>query len=164
MHPFSPLAIIKADQPMTYKYYFERVGRRSDYPGRIRDRRAKQLARDHGRTQKEIKIRKREAAQLRVMIASIKEAIAVIEVSLAADLEGSRIKDPLHHAFPLSAKTMIARRDNLSTTVAALADRLAKIEVNLPEDQSDPSPTAGKTGRIREQAVLALAVHEAKKK
>ena len=121
---------------MAYKYCSETIPRGSNYPGRVRNRLAKQLVREKSRLQRENEIRQREVAQIRTMVSSLKDAIAVLEVSIAADLERSCIKDPVHRAFPLTAKTMIARRDNLSNTVAALSDRLTKVEVNLPETQA----------------------------
>ena len=121
---------------MTYRYCFETILRGSNHPGRIRDRLAKRLAREQGRKQKENEIRQREAAQIRSMISSLNSTIASLDGSIAADLERSLIQDPQHCAFPISARTMIARRDNLKGTVAALSDRLAKVEVILPESQA----------------------------
>jgi hypothetical protein len=121
---------------MTYKYCFETIPHGSNHPGRIRGRLAKRLAREHGRKQKQIDTSQREAAQIRSMIASLNRTIASLDGSIAADLEKSHVRDPRHYAFPISARTMIARRDNLRSTIAALSDRLSKLDHGFPETEA----------------------------
>jgi hypothetical protein len=113
---------------MTYKYCFETISPGSNHPGRIRDRLAKDRAREHARRQKEIDLRQREAGQIRSTIASLDHTIEVLESSITAALERSHVTDPRHYAFPISARAMIARRDNLRGTIAALLDKLSKLE------------------------------------
>jgi chorismate mutase len=121
---------------MTQKYCFETIPPGSNHPGRIRGRLAKRLAREQGRKQKEIGTSQREAAQIRSMIASLNRTIASLDGSIAADLEKSQIRDPRHYAFPIAARTMIARRDNLAATIAALSDRLSNLDPFLPEAEA----------------------------
>jgi hypothetical protein len=113
---------------MTDRYFFETILPGSNHPGRIRDRLAKRRAREHTRSQREIGLRQREAVQIRSTIASLNRTIAVMESGITAVLDRSHVTDPQHHAFPISARTMIARRDNLKTTIATLSDQLAKID------------------------------------
>jgi hypothetical protein len=113
---------------MTDQYCFETIPRGSNHPGRIRHRLAKRHAREQARRQREIDLRQREAVQIRSTIASVNRTIAVIESSITAVLDRSHVTDPRHYAFPISARTMIARRDNLKTTIATLSDQLAKID------------------------------------
>src|ERR1700682_1415785 len=49
-----------------------------------------------------------------------------VHTGITAVLDRSHVTDPQHHAFPISARTMIARRDNLKTTIATLSDQLAR--------------------------------------
>jgi len=121
---------------MTHKYCFETIPRGSNHPGRIRHRLAKRHAREQARRQKEIDLRQREAVQIRSTIASLNRTIAALESSITAALERSHVTDPQHYAFPISARTMIARRDNLKGTIAALSDRLSKLDHFLPETEA----------------------------
>ena len=112
---------------MTYKYCFETISPGSNHPARLRDRLAKHHAREQARGQREIKFRQREAVQIRSTVASLNRTIEVLESSITAALERSHVTDPRHCAFPISARAMIARRDNLRGTIAALSDRLSKL-------------------------------------
>lgn len=71
----------------------------------------------------------REAAtQLRIMIARFEQEIASLDVGIGTELELARVRKPSHFAYPISARTLDARRENLKATVAALIDRLALSE------------------------------------
>jgi hypothetical protein len=143
---------------MTYKYCFETIPRVINHPGRIRDRLSKQIAREQARKQKGIAVGQRETAQIRSLIASLESAIASLDGSIGADLERSSIQDPRHYAFPISARTMITRRENLRGTVDALSERLAKVEQPKPptalENSSLPSQSQ-MTYRRRKTGALA---------
>jgi hypothetical protein len=113
---------------MSDEYYFETIPRGSNHPGRIGERLAKWHAREQCRKQKKINSSLREAAQIRSMIASLNNTISILDRSIAADLEKSPVRDPRHYAFPISAKTMIARCDNLKGTITALSERLSSLD------------------------------------
>jgi phage shock protein A len=113
---------------MTYKYCFETIQPGRNHPGRIRDRLVKNCAREHARRQREIDNRRREVVQIQSTIASLNRTVAVIETSITAALDRSHVTDPQHYAFPILARTMIARRDNLKTTIATLSEQLARMD------------------------------------
>jgi hypothetical protein len=121
---------------MTYQYCFETIQRENNHPGRFRDRLTKGLVREQSRKQMEIAASQRKAVQIRTMLASLNSTIAMLDSSIGAELERSSIKDPRHYAFPMTVRAMIAQRENLKGTLAALADRLGKVEQILPETEA----------------------------
>jgi hypothetical protein len=44
-------------------------------------------------------------------------------------LQSSTTRDPRHFAFPMTARALIARRDNLEATMKALSKELARSEL-----------------------------------
>jgi hypothetical protein len=54
----------------------------------------------------------------------LKNAATLLDFSIETELQTSPTRDPRHFAFPMSAKTLIARRDNLRATIAALSKEL----------------------------------------
>jgi anti-sigma-K factor RskA len=79
--------------------------------------------------EREIENRKRTATRLQTMIASLEQEIANLDASIVSELALSDVRKSSHFAYPISARTMDARRKNLKATVAALSDRLALSEV-----------------------------------
>jgi hypothetical protein len=118
---------------MTSQYYFETVEieGENNHPGRVQAFLAKRQAQNEARKQKEIEVKRRTATRLRMMIASIERDIANLDASINSELELARIRKPFHFAYPIAARTMQARRENLKATVAALSDRLASTDVGL---------------------------------
>ena len=113
---------------MTDQHYFETAEidrKRDDHPGRKRSISAKRQAQNEARKQREIEVKKRTATQLRTMMANLEQEIANLDVSIGSELALSRVRKPSHFAYPISARMMQARRNNLTATVAALSDRLA---------------------------------------
>jgi hypothetical protein len=76
----------------------------------------------------------RETEKLRTMIADLEQIVTVLEASLTSELERSRVKDPSDYAFPMSARALIARRDNLKTTITSLLDRLARLKATFVDE------------------------------
>jgi hypothetical protein len=107
--------------------------RGDDHPGRSRDQLARRLSRDDIRKQNNISTSRREAAKIQLMIASLNSDIAILENTIAADLEKSWVKDPRNPNFSILLRTLMTRRDNLKDTVIALANRLNKTESILRE-------------------------------
>ncbi len=66
----------------------------------------------------------REALQIRSLIADITRIIQIIEGDIAAEEEQAGIFDRSHAGYPMLARTLGARRDNLMDTIAALERRL----------------------------------------
>jgi hypothetical protein len=115
---------------MTDQYYFEttEIKRGTDHPGRMRAQLAKRRLQDESRIQREIEDNRRAAAQIRAMIAKLDRAVSSLEDSINADLERAYVRDPSHYAYPISVRTMTARRENLKATIAILLERLAKVD------------------------------------
>ncbi len=118
---------------MTSQYYFEtvKIECENNHPGRVAALLAKREAQNEAREQREIEVKKRTAIRLRMMIASIERDIANLDASINSELALARVRKPSHFAYPVAARTMQARRENLKATVAALSDRLAFTDVGL---------------------------------
>jgi cell division protein FtsB len=112
---------------MTDQHYFEtaETARRSDHPGRKLSILAKHQAQNEARKQREIEIKRRAATQLRTMIVTLEREVANLDDGISSELMLARVRDPSHFAYPISVRTMQARRENLKATIAALSDRLA---------------------------------------
>lgn len=67
----------------------------------------------------------REAAQTRSLIADINRIVQILDSDIAAEQEEARVFDPAQAGYPILARTLAARRDNLKETIAALERRLS---------------------------------------
>jgi hypothetical protein len=112
---------------MTKQCHFETVKIKcgNNHPGRIRAILAKRQAQNEARKQREIEIKRRAARQLRTMIVTLEREVANLNDGISSELMLARVRDPSHFAYPISVRTMQARRENLRATIAALSDRLA---------------------------------------
>ena len=115
---------------MTDQHYFEtaETARRSDHPGRKLSILAKRQAQNEACKQREIEIKRRAATQLRTMLFTLEREIANLDDGISSELMLARVRDPSHFAYPISVRTMHARRENLKATIAVLSDRLALID------------------------------------
>src|SRR5438876_3995327 len=113
---------------MADQYHLETtVTERGNHPGRVRTRSSKRFARDEMRKQKEIQANRTAAVRIRNMIAALERAVFSLNSSIDAILEGSQVRDPSSFAYPVAAKAMSVRRDNIQDTIAVLSGQLAKI-------------------------------------
>jgi septation ring formation regulator EzrA len=69
----------------------------------------------------------REAAQIGTMIGDIDRVVRILDCDIATEEERARISDRSDAAYPMLARTLAARRDNLRDTIAALRQRLANL-------------------------------------
>jgi len=69
----------------------------------------------------------KETVQLRHMISDLERILKALDQNLEAELERSRVKDLSDSAFPMSARVLIKRRDNLKATIASLLERLERL-------------------------------------
>src|SRR5947207_14428489 len=79
--------------------------------------------------------RKREAVMrnltnLQKTIADVERVILALQLSINAETANARGHDPLQCGYPIAARTLASRRDNLKLTLAALSDRLAQLRAN----------------------------------
>jgi hypothetical protein len=120
----------RTGQLMNEQCHFENAG---DERERLRPRQGRPLlatrqAQDEIRRKSEIEIKRRTATQLRTIIVKLEQEVANLGESIGSELALATIRDPSHSAFPSSVRTMQARRDNLRASIAALCERLAKVD------------------------------------
>jgi hypothetical protein len=76
----------------------------------------------------------REAAKVRTMIVDIGRTIQILECDIATEEERARVSNPFDAAYPILARMLAVRRDNLKATVGALERRLLAIGSLLFEE------------------------------
>jgi hypothetical protein len=70
----------------------------------------------------------REALQTKALIADINRIVQILDSDIAAEEKQARVFDRSQAEYPMLARTMAARRDNLLNTISALEQRLAKLD------------------------------------
>ncbi len=65
----------------------------------------------------------REVAAISKMLADLVRTVQLIESEIAAEEERTRVSDRSDVKYPILARTLIERRDNLKMTIAALEQR-----------------------------------------
>jgi hypothetical protein len=68
----------------------------------------------------------RNRQQTEAVVQDLKNAAVLLDQSIEAELQGSPTRDPDHFAFPMAARALMTRRDNLRATIAALCGELTK--------------------------------------
>lgn len=72
--------------------------------------------------------------RLQKMINEMRRVVASLDAEIALEENRAHVHDQSHYAYPIAAKSMRARRDNLLQTIAALDAQLkATLPVNEPE-------------------------------
>jgi hypothetical protein len=95
------------------------------HPERVRAILAKSRTQHEVRKQREIERQLREARQLQSIISNLEREVTNLADSIISELALSSAREPSPFAYPISARMMQARRENLKTTIAALSDRLS---------------------------------------
>jgi hypothetical protein len=67
----------------------------------------------------------REAVQIPTLIADLDGIVRILNRDIAAEEERARVYNQSDANYPILARTLTARRDNLRGTIAALEQRLA---------------------------------------
>ena len=75
----------------------------------------------------------REAAVIRTMMDDLNRTVRLLECDVATEEERARIFDRSNSAYPILARTLAARRDNLRDTIAALERRLTTMKASFVE-------------------------------
>jgi len=78
-------------------------------------------------------VAKRKVSKTRNMIADLTATIWALNCEIANEEDRARISDCSDAGYPVLARTLAARRDNLKITVAALARRLSEMGSRLLE-------------------------------
>ena len=68
----------------------------------------------------------REVAQIKTLIASLTRSVEFLNFDIDAEEERARVRDVFNPAYPILARHLRARRDNLNVTITALQGRLQK--------------------------------------
>jgi hypothetical protein len=76
----------------------------------------------------------REAVQIGKMISDLDRLVRILDCDIATEEERARVFDRSDAAYPVLARTLAARRDNLRDTITALEQRLSNLAVaSVPE-------------------------------
>jgi hypothetical protein len=70
----------------------------------------------------------REAAQVKTVLGELDKTMEQLSRDIAAEEERVRVFDVNAPAYPILAKSLMVRRDNLRSTIAALEKRLRAID------------------------------------
>jgi septation ring formation regulator EzrA len=70
----------------------------------------------------------REAARIGILIADLERTVRILDCDVASEEQCTGVSDPTDAAYPMLARTLAARRDNLKETIAALEKRLAGLQ------------------------------------
>ena len=74
---------------------------------------------------------RREAEQIRTVIVDLDCTVQLLDCEIAAEELRARVFKPTNVAYPMLAKSLAARRDNLNGTIAVLERQLAAIHAAL---------------------------------
>jgi hypothetical protein len=74
------------------------------------------------------KVVQRETVKISKMIDDLNRTVQLLDCYIAADEGRAGTSDRSDAAYPVLARTIAARRDNLMATVTALKQRLAKLD------------------------------------
>jgi hypothetical protein len=66
----------------------------------------------------------KHAAKLRTLISDLDRVVRILDCDIAMQEKHAGVSDPFSATYPVLARTMKARRDNLKETMAALERRL----------------------------------------
>jgi hypothetical protein len=67
----------------------------------------------------------KEVAQLSALVSNLDRVVRVLESDIAAEEERAGVSDPHNANYPILARMMTARRNNLRETIVALERRLS---------------------------------------
>ena len=70
------------------------------------------------------------SAKVEGLVISLSRRLQLLESDIEAEEERTKCKDRRDDNYSVLARTLIARRENLSATIAALRERLATLEAS----------------------------------
>jgi hypothetical protein len=74
----------------------------------------------------------KHAAVIQGMIGDLERSVQILNVDICTEEERVRVFDRSEPTYPILARTLRARRDNLNVTIAFLAQRLHAITMAVP--------------------------------
>jgi hypothetical protein len=115
---------------MIEQYYFETsAAERQVSPAKVRKRLARIREQEDRRRQQELKLSTQESVNLLTAIAGLGRTISILEINLEQVLTSAKARDASRFDYPIAARTLAARRDNLKVTVEAMSKRLSELNV-----------------------------------
>jgi hypothetical protein len=84
----------------------------------------------------------REVAQIRTLIVTLSRSVDLLNWDIDAEEERTLLRDLSDPAYPILARTLRTRRDNLSATIAALRERVQEAQF-----ERNTAPRIGKAGQ-----------------
>lgn len=69
----------------------------------------------------------KDVARISALISDLDRHVRILNHDIAAEEEHARVFDPFNAAYPILARTLATRRDNLKDTIGALEIRLASL-------------------------------------
>ena len=78
-------------------------------------------------------IAQREAAQIRRIIVDLERTLQILVCDVATEEQRANVSVPSDAGYPILARVMAVRRDNLKITIAALKQRLIVVEASASE-------------------------------
>jgi len=75
----------------------------------------------------------REVTQIGTMIRDLNQVVRQLETDADLEEKRARIFDPRDTAYPILARVLTVRRDNLKATIGALEQRMASLRRIFPE-------------------------------
>jgi hypothetical protein len=90
----------------------------------------------------------REAVQLSRLISDLDRLVRILDCDIATEEERARVSDRSDAVYPILARTLAARRDNLRDTITALEQRLSTLpaESDLVPELAYEKPAGGPAG------------------
>jgi hypothetical protein len=84
-------------------------------------------------------------SRIETLIANLNRSVEILNVDIETEEERARVTDVSDPAYPIIARQLRARRDNLQTTITALQEHLQK---EGPSGKEGFGESAGLNGRF----------------
>ena len=78
----------------------------------------------------------KQVAVIQGMIDDLERSVQLLSVDICAEEERVRVFNKSSPAYPILAKALAARRDNLNLTIALLAKRLHGVTISAPRTEA----------------------------
>jgi hypothetical protein len=80
-----------------------------------------------------------KAGRLETMIADLSRVVKILDVDIATEEEQSQIYDQTNAEYPMLARTIVARRENLKATISVLEAKLASMNTSAIAESPRPA-------------------------
>jgi len=76
-----------------------------------------------------------KTVQIRTLIADLGRITQILDCDIAVEEERAQVSDRSDGAYPILARALCARRDNLNNSIAVLEQRLATPKIGSPDSR-----------------------------